>query len=235
MMIDPKAYFTLSYGLYVVTSGNRDAANGFIANSVFQVTAEPPQIAVSCNKNNYSSEFLEASGFFALSVLANDVAPEIITDFGYRSGRDVNKFAGKEIIYGQTGVPVVVQNCLSYFECRIIRKFDVGTHILFIGELLHSVMLDEHKQCMTYEYYRNVRKGEAPKNAPTYVDKSLFHIPETKTADKTSYKCNVCGYIYNVDEGDPANGIASGTSFSEIPESWKCPLCGTGKEDFEKI
>lgn len=234
-MIDTKAYYTFSYGLYVVTSGNKDAANGFIANSVFQVTAEPPQIAVSCNKNNFTVEFLETSGIFALSVLANDVAPEIISDFGYKSGRDLNKFAGKEIIYGQTGTPVLVQNCLAYFECKIVQKLDVGTHIIFIGELLHSAILDESLQCMTYEYYRNVRKGAAPKNAPTYIDKSEPEVSKKETTGKTTYRCNVCGYIYSEADGDPANGIAPGTPFSEIPESWKCPLCGTGKEDFEKI
>ncbi len=232
-MIDLNAFFTLSYGLYIVTSGTHDSANGFIANSVFQVTAEPPRIAVSCNKNNYTHDFLEKSGLFALSVLANNASPELISDFGYKSGRVMNKFEGKIIKYGVSGVPVVIQNCLSYFECKIVQKVDVGTHRIFIGELLHSEMLDKKNQCMTYDFYRNVRKGAAPKNAPTYIEKSGIDVHKKDSNEKSSYKCNVCGYIYDVSEGAPSNGVAPGTPFSQIPGSWKCPLCGTGKEDFE--
>ncbi len=48
------------------------------------------------------------------------------------------------------------------------------------------------------------------------------------------YVCEVCGYVYDPAEGDPDNGIAAGTAFSDIPEDWACPLCGAGKEDFTK-
>lgn len=50
-----------------------------------------------------------------------------------------------------------------------------------------------------------------------------------------TYECTICGYIYNPAGGDPDNGIAPGTKFEDIPEDWVCPLCGVGKDKFEKI
>ncbi|AHF79820.1 rubredoxin [Thermococcus paralvinellae] len=49
------------------------------------------------------------------------------------------------------------------------------------------------------------------------------------------WKCIVCGYIYDEEEGDPDNGIAPGTKFEDLPDDWVCPLCGAGKDMFEKI
>lgn len=47
------------------------------------------------------------------------------------------------------------------------------------------------------------------------------------------YTCTVCGYVYDPEEGDPDNGIAPGTPFSELPDDWVCPVCSAGKEVFE--
>ncbi|MBW1944470.1 MAG: rubredoxin [Deltaproteobacteria bacterium] len=48
------------------------------------------------------------------------------------------------------------------------------------------------------------------------------------------YVCNVCGYVYDPDAGDPDNGVAPGTAFDDVPDDWTCPVCGAGKSDFEK-
>lgn len=48
------------------------------------------------------------------------------------------------------------------------------------------------------------------------------------------YICTVCEYVYDPEKGDPENGIESGTAFEDIPDDWVCPLCGVGKEEFEK-
>lgn len=231
-MIDIHSFFTLSYGLYIVTSGDKNSANGFIANSAFQVTAEPSVIAISCNKDNLTHSFLSSSRKFALSVLSRDASAGIITDFGYKSGKDFDKLSGKKVIYGETGVPIVTEHCVSWIECKIIDTHDIGTHVMFFGEVVASGMLNDTTPCMTYDYYRNVIKGAAPKNAPTYVDKALLEKkPENETSGK-EYKCNVCGYIYNEADGDPTQGIPPGTPFSQLPDDWVCPLCRTGKEDF---
>lgn len=51
----------------------------------------------------------------------------------------------------------------------------------------------------------------------------------------SKYECTVCGYIYNPEEGDPDNGIDSGTAFEDLPDDWVCPVCGATKDQFEKI
>lgn len=49
-----------------------------------------------------------------------------------------------------------------------------------------------------------------------------------------TYKCNVCGYVYDPANGDDANGIAAGTAWEDLPDDWVCPLCGIGKEQFSE-
>ena len=49
------------------------------------------------------------------------------------------------------------------------------------------------------------------------------------------YVCDVCGWIYDPEVGDPEGGIAPGTAFEDIPEDWVCPLCGVGKDDFSPV
>ena len=171
-MIDYEALFKIPYGLFIISSGDKEHGNGFISNSVMQVTAEPPQFAICCNKNNYTAEFISNSKVFSVSILHNEVAPDIFGRFGYRSGRDYNKMDGIDLMYGEsTGVPIVLNDSVAFLECRLVQTIDVGTHYLFIGHLMNAEIMDDEKEPITYAFYRKVRKGVAPKNAPTYVDK----------------------------------------------------------------
>ena len=171
-MINIEALFKVSYGLYIVCSGDKNRGNGFISNSVFQVTAEPAKFAVCCNKNNFTAEFIQRHNTFSVSVLDKNVSSEIIGTFGYKSGKDFDKMTGKTIRYGETGAPVVLDECIAFFELKLVQTVDAGTHLIFIGELVNAEILDSTKEPLTYSYYRQVRKGVAPKNAPTYIDKS---------------------------------------------------------------
>ena len=56
-------------------------------------------------------------------------------------------------------------------------------------------------------------------------------LPDARMA---RYVCDVCGWIYDPETGDPDTGIAPGTPFEDIPQDWTCPACGVGKERFEK-
>ena len=173
-MINIEALFNITYGLYIVCSGDKDRGNGFISNTVFQVTSDPAKFATCCNKNNFTTGLIEEYGYFSVSVLHQNTQPDIYGRFGYRSGEDFNKFDGMSLIYGETGVPIVLNNIVSYLECKVVQRVDVGTHWLFIGELIDAQVIDEANEPITYSYYRNVKKGVAPKNAPTYVDRSKF-------------------------------------------------------------
>ncbi|MFA6571952.1 MAG: flavin reductase [Bacteroidota bacterium] len=225
-MINYEAFYKISYGLYIVSSGDKTQGNGFIANTVFQITADPPRFAVSCNKNNFTAGLIQKTGNFSVSVLHKDTHSNIFGQFGYKSGKDTDKFAGMEIKYGETGVPIVMNDCIAFLECKVIQTVDVGTHHIFIGELVQSELIDNSKESLTYLYYQQVKKGAAPKNAPTYIDKSKLN-PKPFTDTFKKYKCVVCGYIY-----DEAN---ESKKFADLPNDWVCPVCGSEKADFIEI
>jgi len=226
-MINIEALFNISYGLYIVCSGDNKKGNGFISNTVFQVTAEPARFAASCNKNNYTADIIKKTGAFSVSVLHTEASSDIIGNFGYKTGKDFDKLANVQLIYGETGVPIVTNDSIAYFECKVVETIDVGTHILFIGELINAEVLDNSKEPMTYLYYRNVKKGFSPKNAPTYIDKSKLDSSKPKDSNYKRYKCEVCGYIYDESEQD--------VKFEDLPEDWVCPVCYTDKADFIEI
>jgi flavin reductase (DIM6/NTAB) family NADH-FMN oxidoreductase RutF/rubredoxin len=225
-MINFEALFKVSYGLYIVSSGDKNYGNGFISNTVFQVTAEPPRFAICCNKLNYTSEIINKSGYFSVSILHKDASAEIFGRFGYKSGKDFNKLEGMLVKYGESGVPILLNDSIAFLECKVVQTIDVGTHFMYIGELLQSEILDNSKDPITYLYYRQVKKGVAPKNAPTYIDKSKLADKVTEFKSK-KYKCTACGYIY--DES------VEKIKFSDLPNDWVCPVCGTEKEDFIEI
>ena len=167
--MNPNALFKLGYGLYIVSSKNGDKLNGQIANTVFQITSEPATLAVSINKKNLTWEFIKASKVFAVSVIGQDTPLPFIGKFGFKSGRDGDKLAGVNYKIGQTGAPLILDNTTSYLEAKVTGEMDVGTHTIFIGEIVDGDVLND-KPGMTYEYYHQVKRGTTPKTAPSYVD-----------------------------------------------------------------
>ena len=230
-MIDFEALFKISYGLYIVCSGDENRGNGFISNTIFQVTAEPPQFGACCSKDNFTASLIREYSCFSVSVLHTDTPPDIFGRFGYKSGKDTDKLEGMQLQYGETGAPIVLNEAIAYFECRVVQTIDLGTHWLFIAELVQAKVLDDTKDPITYLHYRQVRKGVAPKNAPTYIDKSKLEKKDTGSGFK-QYKCTACGHIYDEAIGDPDNGYKAGTRFEDLPDNWVCPVCGAEKEDF---
>jgi flavin reductase (DIM6/NTAB) family NADH-FMN oxidoreductase RutF/rubredoxin len=228
-----EAYFKITYGLFVVSSAWKDKLNGYISNTVFQVTAEPARFAIACNKNNHTAEMIRNSGIFAFSVLQKEVRPDIIGTFGYRSGKDTDKFAKYSYRKGATGAPILLDDTVAWFECEVEQVIDTGTHLLFIGKVIDGDLLKPSEEPLTYAYYRDVKKGKAPKNAPTYIDpEKLKEQKQIPVYDK--YYCTACGYIYDPAIGDPEHGFEAGTRFEDLPNNWCCPVCGTEKIDFAK-
>ncbi|TAJ12624.1 High molecular weight rubredoxin [Marinilabiliaceae bacterium JC017] len=231
-----EAFFKVTYGLYIVSSSHEKKNNGYIANTVFQVTAEPPQLAISCNKDNLTSEIINKSGFFSVSVLNQETKPETIGLFGYNSGKNKNKFETIDYFTTDNKTPVVTEDCIAWFECKVINKVDVGSHILFIGEIINNDLIDSEASPLTYAYYRDIKKGMAPKNAPTYIDKEKLSKKEkTVSPELKKYRCLACGYIYDPAIGDKEHGIEPGTPFTDLPEDWVCPVCGSPKTMFEEL
>ena len=220
-----EALHKISYGIYILATEFEGKANGQIVDSVFQVTAEPPTVAVSVNKLNLTCEYLLKTEKFSLSILEKNTPMTLIGRFGFKSGRALNKFEGIKLKKGITGMPIVLDNTIAYLEAEVISRLEVGTHIILVGKVVEAELLN-NLEPMTYAYYHDVKKGQSPKTAPTYIKE------EEEQLDK--YVCKVCGYVYDPVAGDPDDGVVAGTKFADIPESWVCPICGASKDQFEK-
>jgi ferric-chelate reductase [NAD(P)H] len=166
--MDLKALYKIGYGMYIIGAHKGDKLNAQVANTVFQVTSEPPKLAVAINKKNLTWEYIHESQAFTASVLNTETPLPFIGRFGFKSGRDANKLEGVNYKLGISGSPVVLDNAVSFLEVKVNQEFDVGTHSIFIGEVVDAAMLAENPT-MTYEYYHQVKRGTTPKTAPSYV------------------------------------------------------------------
>ena len=228
--MDHKALYSISYGMYVICSRKGDKVNGQIANTVIQVCSEPPTVSVCINKGNLTHEYIKASGVFTVSVLSKDTLLNFIGRFGFKSGRDMDKFEGVKYKLGVTKAPIVLENALTCMEAKVVNEADARTHTIFVGELVDAGVIKEGEP-MTYAYYHEVKRGSTPKTAPHYIAEEKKEV-EVKLA---KYKCSVCGYIYDPAKGDPESKIPPGTPFEKLPVDWVCPVCGAAKSEFEKV
>ena len=147
----------MSYGLYVLTAGDA-SDNGCIIDAAAQVARDPDRIAISVQMGNYTREIIEKTGKFNLSVLTQDVPKEVIQRFGMQSGRDVDKFQGFTAVErSHNGLLYVTENTNAMIGCKVISKTDMGSHMLFIGEVTESKVLSSAPS-ITYADYRNNRR-----------------------------------------------------------------------------
>ena len=153
------ACWKVTYGLYMISSVDGERINGQISNTLFQVTSVPPRMAIAINRENYTHELIEKSGVFAASILGRD-DHRVIRRFGYRSGRDFDKFKGVEVRTAKNGCPVLA-GAVGYFECEVVPEMTVsaGTHTIFIADLTGGGILAGGDP-MTYAHYHEVRSGE---------------------------------------------------------------------------
>ena len=234
-MVDLESLFSLSYGMCVVSSKKDDRINGCIVNTVFQIVPEPPMLAASINRQCLTHEYINESKVFAVSVLSQQAPMSFIRRFGFRSGRDFDKFKKVNYKLGQTGVPILLDNTVAFLEAEVTESIDVVTHTLFIAKILACQTLDETAGPMTYAYYRDIKQGKTPKTAATYINLQAIPRPKKGVTVMKKYKCRMCSYIYNPDVGDPDNGVVPGTAFEDLPDDWVCPDCGADKDEFEPL
>ena len=211
-MLNSKILRDFSYGVYVVGTVDGDRNVGCVANSVMQITSN--KIAISIHHDNYTNGCIKASSKFSVSVLSEQVDPSIIGTFGYQSSKDCDKYS--DVSYKLIeGMPVLDDSC-GYLVCNVVDIMETETHTIFLGEI---VACDRYEgKPMTYAYYHEVLKGKSPKNAPTYeADEEVVEKPK-----KNVFVCTVCGYKVEID-GD------------ELPDDYRCPICGKGKEFFKKL
>lgn len=228
--------------MYLLGAAQDAKLNAQVVNTVFQITADPPCIAVSVNKKNLTHEYISASKKFSVSMLDQAAPMELIGKFGFKSGREIDKFSGTKYKLGSTGAPVVLDNALAYLEAEVINQIDVATHTIFIGKVVEAEILNEAEP-MTYAYYHAVKGGRSSQNAPTYqkidvpaagnISASVSQPAVKGKTNMQKYVCKVCGYVYDPVVGDPDGGVKPGTAFADIPDTWVCPVCGADKSQFE--
>ncbi len=228
--MDINVLYSISYGVYIVSSFKDASFNGQIVNTAFQITSQPATVGISINKQNLTYDFINSSQRFTISILSEDASLGFIGKFGFKSGREIDKFKDIRFKVLASGCPVVLDNSIGYLEAKVINKMDCGTHVLFVGELTDSGILKSGKP-MTYEYYHQVKRGTTPITAPTFI---RGEMPDKPDVVAQKYRCVICNYIYDPVIGDPDEGIPPNTSFEKLPDEWVCPVCGADKGQFIK-
>ena len=177
---DLTALFNIGYGLYVVTSNDGKKDNGLIVNTVAQVTSTPNRIAVTINKQNYSHYVIKQTGKMNLNCLSEEAPFSLFQRFGFQSGRNVDKFAGEEVLRSDNGLVFLSRYINSFMSLQVEQYVDLGTHGMFICSITEARVISK-VQTMTYTFYQNNVK------------------PKPETGGKKGFVCKICGYVY---EGD---------------------------------
>ena len=177
---DLTALFNIGYGLYVITSNDGKKDNGLIVNTVTQVTNTPNRIAVTINKENYSHHVIKQTGKMNINCLTTEAPFAVFEKFGFKSGRNVDKFAECEPLRSDNGLIFLPRNINSFMSLEVEQYIDLETHGMFICSVSEARVISD-KETMTYTYYlENVK-------------------PKPETEGKKGYVCEICGYVY---EGD---------------------------------
>ncbi len=209
--IDNKALYKFSYGLFVLTSkGGKE--NGCIINTAIQVTSSPLKISICINKNNYTLDIIIQSGKFNVSMLSTSSTFDVFQNFGFQSGKKVDKLSNFEHSYSENGLPYITKGTNAFISANVDKYIDLGTHVMIIANVTESKVLSDEPS-LTYEYYLSNIKPK-PKKVET-----------GKQNAKKVWVCKICGYTYD----DNVEKIP----FEELPDSWTCPLCKHPKSDFE--
>ena len=176
--MDTNALFKIGYGLYVLTANENDKDNGCIINTVMQVTSNPCQIAIAVNKQNYTTGMIQRTKKFNISILTEEVNFEMFKHFGYQSGKNVDKFADFfDTKRSPNGVVYITKNTNSFMSAYVKQEIDLGSHILFVAQLVEAVVL-----------------GDAPTVTYDYYQKNIKQTPQV--TNKKGWKCKICGFIY---------------------------------------
>lgn len=203
--MDKKALYQLTYGVFLLSTKAGDKVNGCITNTCIQVANSPTRVAISVLNTNYTCDLIKESGIFALSLLDNTCTFQTIKHFGFQSGRDVDKLDGLTLPTDVNGVPYLAWQTTAVISCKVLESTDLGSHTLFIAEVVDAKLLNDNAPLTYADYQANVK----PKPQEVKKEKKIV-----------GWRCKICNYVY---EG------------SELPVDFTCPLCGHDKDDFEPI
>ncbi len=180
-MIEKEAMFKLTYGLFVITTTDGEKQNGCIVNTVSMLTDEPKRIVVYVNKANYTEELLRKTGVFNVSVLTESTPFDTFKQFGFQSGRTVDKFAGAAYPKAENGLYYLPKHTNAVLSAKVLDSFDYGTHTLFVAEVTEAKTLSDERSA-TYEYYQSNIKPKPQ--------------AQVQKDEKEKWVCKVCGYVH---------------------------------------
>lgn len=199
--------FNIQYGLFVITTCYDGRDNGCISNTVEQVTAQPNRISMALSKENLTTELIQHSRRFTVSIISEEADFELFKHFGFQSGHTVDKFAEfTDCRRVSNGTLAITRGTNTFLSVDVEQTIDLGSHILFIGLVTEMEALSDVPSA-TYNFYQESIK---PNPQP---------VKET-AGGKTIWRCIICGYEY---EGE------------ELPKDFICPLCKHPASDFEKV
>ena len=174
---DLTALFKIGYGLYVITSNDGKRDNGFICNTVSQVTSNPNRVAVCINKQNYSHHVIQKTGKMNVNCLSVDAPFSVFKTFGFQSGRNVDKFKDIKPLHSDNGLAFLPKYINAFMSLEVEQYIDLGSHGMFICSVTEARVISD-RETMTYSYYQSNVK------------------PKPKTEGKKGWVCKICGYIY---------------------------------------
>ena len=210
-MIDWNALYKVSLGLYVLGANDGDRHVGSIVDAVMIAANKPCALAISCNNQSYTKKCIEETKELSLSVLAKDVAPFVVANFGFQSSKNINKWENVEF-EDVENLPVL-KDCLTQITAKVVHQYPLDSNTVFIAEISSAKIIKDGENLL-YEDYRNYFKDEVIKSFQQYQK-------ETKMAKQ--WVCTVCNYVY---DGE--------IPFNELPDDYVCPLCGVDKSFFEE-
>lgn len=211
-MIDTKAFFKLTYGLYVVGVKCGAKFGGCVVDAVMQTTVQPQTLVICCNQGTRTRECIEETKEFTLSVLSETTDPFIIGNFGFQSCRLADKWE-KVPHHLMNGLPVL-DDAAAYLYCKVLETKQLSTHTLFFCEVTNAQ--DGAGKALSYTAYQESWKPKVMEAFKT--GKCSQNVKGENTM--TKWVCKVCGYEY---EGD------------ELPADYVCPICSVGPDQFEKV
>ena len=212
-LIDKKALYALTYGLFVLTAKEGEKDNGCIVNTVQMLTSDPTRVVVFVNKSNYTEGMISRTGEFNVSILQKDTPFALFKHFGFQSGKDTDKFSQRVYPRSQNGLYYIYENSNAMLSCKVVGKHDYGTHTLFVGEVVEAKVLSSQKS-LSYEQYLTEVKPQPQKAQVTPTQGEKADVPQTE-----KWVCKVCGYVH---EGP-------------LPEDFICPWCKHPASDFERV
>ena len=223
-MFDKQAFHSLSYGMYVIGTRCDGRDYGCVANTFAQVTSSPLQVSVALNKENATTAAVRQAGRFTASCLSEQADMQLIGTFGFHTSTELDKFAQHASARDEAGMPYVAEQCCAWFSARVVSELDLGTHVLFVGEVQECAKVADAAAPMTYAFYHQVKGGKTPPKASSYLGEEQPAAAPAESNDaeqpKVAWRCTICGHMEYVEE---------------LPDEFVCPVGGVGKEFFERV